>query len=447
MKTTKSILAAAAWLWAAHGALAAVSAEEAAQLGKSLTPTGAERAGNKDGTIPAWSPGWKGPDYPKNGGRYPDPYPGEKPLFFIDGKNMDQHADKLSEGTKVLLKRFPDYRLAVYTSHRTFEMPGFVEANTLKNALKAKTAQDGNAVVDALGGIPFPIPKTGNEVIWNHLYRYAGPPSVTDFEGLLWDANGNRVLAYGMSAYNEAPVYEDPDEVTDTYQVRLTVHERPARIVGDRNLSIMKTEPGANGNIMRYNYTQGQRRVRLAPEAAFDSPSTAVAGVHFFDEQSLWEGSMERFNFKLVGKKEMYIPYNTNKFNFLPIDEAFGPKHPKSEALRWELHRVWQVEAVLKPGMRHANSKKVFFVDEDRWEVSLYDSYDQAGNFFKTGYTIPLHDWANKAGGVNPVVFFDLVKGQYLAAQHMGNSKGVFRVARWPANKLTPQSLAGTGIR
>ena len=38
-------------------AVAAVSPDEAAQLGKTLTPTGAEKAGNKDGTIPEWTGG------------------------------------------------------------------------------------------------------------------------------------------------------------------------------------------------------------------------------------------------------------------------------------------------------------------------------------------------------------------------------------------------------
>ena len=41
---------------AAGSAFAAVSPEQAAELGKTLTPMGAEMAGNADGSIPAWDP-------------------------------------------------------------------------------------------------------------------------------------------------------------------------------------------------------------------------------------------------------------------------------------------------------------------------------------------------------------------------------------------------------
>ena len=47
----------------AANVMAAVSPEEAAKLGTSLTPVGAEKAGNADGSIPAWTGG-----IPKNAG-------------------------------------------------------------------------------------------------------------------------------------------------------------------------------------------------------------------------------------------------------------------------------------------------------------------------------------------------------------------------------------------
>ncbi|WP_233809924.1 DUF1329 domain-containing protein [Paraburkholderia sp. HP33-1] len=427
--------------------MAAVSADEAAHLGKDLTPSGAERAGNKDGTIPAWDADWKGPSYPKEAGRLPDPFPGEKPLYAIDSKNMSQYADKLSPGTKELLQRYPDYKMTVYPSHRTFDVPDFVNKNTLWNATHATTKDGGTSIENALGGIAFPIPKTGNEVIWNFLYRYIGSPAMYYVEGFLWDPSGHKILLYSIRDYTEAPIYDEPDTPNDTYQKRLALFDAPARQVGDQSLMLMKTTSGANGNTIDYMYTQGQRRVRLAPETAYDTPATDAASSFYCDERGLWEGSMDRFDFVLKGKKEMYIPYNANKFEFMPADEAFGPQHPKTDALRWELHRVWVVEATLKNGMRHAESKKVFYLDEDRWEISLYDAYDPTGKLFKTAYTIPIHDWENKAGGVNPVVFFDLAKGQYVAAMHFGETKGIVRIKRWPASRLTPDAMAANGIR
>src|SRR5262245_49512754 len=129
----------------AGGAFAAVSAEEAKQLGTTLTVFGAEKAGNKDGTIPAYTGGLTTPPagFNKASGIRPDPYADEKPVFSIDAKNMDQHADKLTEGTKALMKKFPSYRIDVYPTHRTVAYPELVLDATLKNAVNAKTVADG----------------------------------------------------------------------------------------------------------------------------------------------------------------------------------------------------------------------------------------------------------------------------------------------------------------
>src|SRR3954454_23477265 len=88
-------------------ARAAVSPEEANQLKTTLTPLGAEKAGNAEGTIPAWDGGytkvWEG--Y-KSGAPRPDPFASEKPVFQITAANMGQYADKLSDGAQALLQRF-----------------------------------------------------------------------------------------------------------------------------------------------------------------------------------------------------------------------------------------------------------------------------------------------------------------------------------------------------
>jgi hypothetical protein len=92
--------------------LAAVSAEEAARLGTTLTPIGAEKAGNADGSIPAWTGGQTTavPGFVP-GGHYPDPYADDRPLFTITAANAQQYRDKLSPGQLALLQRYPTWKM------------------------------------------------------------------------------------------------------------------------------------------------------------------------------------------------------------------------------------------------------------------------------------------------------------------------------------------------
>ena len=130
-------------LFGATVAHAAVTADEAAKLKTELTPLGGERAGNKDGTIPAWTGGYTTPiPGDKPGGRRGDPFKGEKPLFSITARNLGQYEEKLSDGQKALLKKDPEYRIDVYKTHRTAVAPQAVYDNTFRNATRAKLVDD-----------------------------------------------------------------------------------------------------------------------------------------------------------------------------------------------------------------------------------------------------------------------------------------------------------------
>ena len=156
-------------------AQAAVTPDEAAKLKSSLMPLGGEQAGNTDGSIPAWDGGaTKVPAGWKQGDLRPDLFPGEKPVLQITGKNADQYADKLSDGVKALLKKYPTFHLDVYPTHRTAAAPNWMYENTFKNATRAKTKDGGLSIEGAHGGVPFPIPKDAQEVMWNHLTSWNG---------------------------------------------------------------------------------------------------------------------------------------------------------------------------------------------------------------------------------------------------------------------------------
>jgi len=450
MKVKQLILSAIFAGCLASSAIAAVPANEAAELGgPRLTEFGAERAGNADGSIPEWQPDWKGPQMPPEGGMYPDPFVDEKPLFSITPGNAGQYESRLSPGTRALLERWPDYRLDVYPTHRVVDFPDWLKQATIQNATRANSTHGGEDLEGAMGGYPFPIPKTGAEVIWNHNLRYYGPPYLSRLRGYLVNPSGQRILTFELDNYTESPYHENPEAPQRYYQRRLSTYLGPPRDVGTKSLAYMPLHPQRDGTTKFWQYTQGQRRVRSAPDFSYDTPQFNTGGSIFYDEIGMWEGRLDRFDFRLVGKQEMYIPYNAYQFLFhTPIANVTGPQFANPDAVRWELHRVWVVEATIKPGMRHAQSRKVFYIDEDSWSIVLYEAYDQAGKLMRVGQGQLTYDWNTKSVPNTPVILYDLIKGQYTISMHYTDAGiGYVRVPKWANNRLTPEAIAGSGIR
>lgn len=369
--------------------MAAVSAEEAAKLGDTLTRVGAIAAGNEAGTIPAYDGGLRAapPGFKPNSGVWVDPFANEKPLFRITAQNMHEYADKLSDGQKEVLKRNPDYYMDIYPTHRTAAYPEEVLQATVRNATTCETKKDGLAVEsECRGGIPFPIPQTGNEVMWNQLLRYNdGKFGTTTSSSNTWvvDSNGGVTKTATQSTFVERPYYQADVEGRDpemAYRV-YSVTKAPARKAGELTGLNDYLDPTVKPR-RAWSYTPGQRRVKLAPEFAYDTPVASMGGLELFDELFMFSGVQDRFDFKLVGKKEMYIPYNSYKFYFNCEDQLLD-SHPNPACERWELHRVWEVEATLKPGMRHVYSKRTYYLDEDTYGAGLYDAWDQSGQLYR----------------------------------------------------------------
>jgi len=457
MKVIAYLLAAILVISVSVQAQAAVPASEAAELGgPRLTEVGAERAGNADGSIPAWQPDWKGPDMPPEGGLYPDPFADERPILSITAANAAQHEHRLTPGTLALLNRWPDYRLDVYPSHRVVDFPDWLKRASIQNATRARSVHDGEDLEGAMGGYPFPIPKTGAEVIWNHNLRYYGPPYHSRLTGYLIDPTGKRIMMYDMDNYTDSPYHDNPDEEQKFYQRRLVNYYGPPRDVGTKSLTHMTLHARQDGRSRVWQYTQGQRRVRSVPDFSYDTPMFNTGGSQFYDEIGMWEGQLDRFDFNLLGKREIYVPYNTYRYLMhTPIEEAAGSRFLNPDVLRWELHRVWVVEATLKPGVRHAQSRKVFYVDEDGWSILLYEAYDQNNALMRIIQGMTVYDWNTKSIPNTQSVLYDLIKGQYSISStpYVGPDRagyraiGYVRIPRLPNNRLTPESIAGSGIR
>ena len=434
---------------AAAAAQAGVSPQEAARLKAELTPFGAEKAGNKEGTIPAWTGGLTTPQPGfKNGGRRPDPFADEKPLLTITAANAAQHADKLSDGALAMLKKYPQsFRINIYKTHRTAAAPQWVYDNTFKNATSARF--ENGMLKGAFGGIPFPIPKDGKEAITNNELHWRAPAAQADLRGYMGTGEGRIILSvHGIADY-QMPYYlqgaEDKFEGAH-WMTRVVNIGPPIRageaITGRQNLDFDKTNT--------WVYLTGQRRVRKLPASCCDTPLPASGGVASFDEREVFSGRHDRFDWKLVGKKELYIPYNSNRLLVPTKDsDVVLPHHLNPDHLRWELHRVWVIEATLKPGARHQSPRSRYYLDEDTWVAVLGDRWDAKGQHWKMLWSIPIAMPDIPATAPAAIWGFnDLISGAWYVSGIVNERPQHYKVVP-PRDDafFTPEAMAGALMR
>ncbi len=375
-----------------QAAQAAVSAQDAARLGADLTPLGGEKAGNAAGTIPAWDGGLSSPakaGFPSfaSPGRAPDPFPNDKPLFKITPANVAQYADRLTEGDKAMLRQYKDtFFMNVYPTRRTAATPQRIADATKRNATSAQLVEGGNGFTGAVEGIPFPIPKQGVEAFWNHVVRYRadaaareiGQAAVTETGGFnMVKFHDEFYVAYSQPGAKEAEL----DNVIIYFLQEILA---PARLAG-QVLLVHETLDQQKENRRAWIYFPGQRRVQRAPNVAFDNPGTAADGLRTDDQFDMFNGSPQRYDWKLVGKKELFVPYNSYKLHWAKTkaEDVIRPLHINQELARYELHRVWVVEATLKAGQRHIYKRRTLYLDEDSWQILAVDCYDNRDQLWR----------------------------------------------------------------
>ena len=453
MKFEKAVLALAipCAVLVSTAAIAAVSAEDAAKLKTTLTPTGAERAGNKDGSIPAWeggytkvAPGWKA------GQPRPDPFAAEKPLYSITSKNADQYADKLSEVTKALFKKYPNYRIDVYPTHRTSAAPQWYYDNSFKNATRAKTTEGGYGLEGAYGGVPFPIPKDGYEAIWNHRLSWAGEEMHYPWSAWIVTAEGKRILASRAESWadNNSNRHDGSVDKWEGYYIKHKfVTLEPASKAGEGLLSWQATN---SDKTAVWQYLVGQRRVRRSPSISYDTPNFVTSGIGLFDEAFSLYGPIDRHDLKLVGKHEMIVPYNNNRSALAKVDDLITPNFLNPDLVRWELHRVWEVEATLKSGKRHVVPKRRYYLDEDSWNILLWDGWDAKGALWRGGYSLTLlaPDIPALVGNVVNWGGYNVQTGEYYMSVSTNGAPVQYEVmSHKPDSFYTPEALASEGAR
>lgn len=435
-------------------ALAKAPASEVAKLGVSLTPVGAEKAGNADGSIPAWEGGLANP--PKvEGGRYTNPFAGDKPLFEITAANASQYADKLSPGQIATLNKYPSFKMRVFPSRRSAVYPDFIYEAAKKNAGSTELIADGNGITAFDYSNPFPI-LTGSDrdkalqVMWNHIVRHRGGSFERTTVQVTPLANGGfspvrffEQLSYVSQLTDaEAAVKKDPN-VIFYFKQEITA---PARLAGNVLLA-HETLDQVKEARRAWVYNEGQRRVRRAPQVAYDGPGTASDGLRTTDNFDLFNGAPDRYDWKLVGKKEHYI--STNNFDLMSKDlkytDIVKPGHLNPDVLRYELRRVWVVEANLKPGQRHVYAKRVFFVDEDTWQISVVDHYDGRGDLWRVGEGHGVVFYDAKVPYLAAETLYDLLSGRYIALGMVNEETGYIFGLKASAEDYTPSALRRSG--
>lgn len=447
---------AAAGLLLSSAGFAAVSPQDAARLGADLTPLGGEKAGNADGSIPAWNGGLKSaadagfPNY-HSPDHYPDPFATDKPLFIITPANIAQYAAKLTEGHKALFKAYPDYRMIVYPTHRSGASPQRVYDATKRNATTAKLVPDGNGFTGAIGGTPFPIPQNGLEVYWNHVTRWRGVAAGLQIGQAPMTAGGAFTLVNFKEQFYFT--YYEPG-MTEAQLNNILVYftqetTGPARLAGEV-LLVHETIDQAKEPRRAWLYNPGQRRVRRAPNVAFDNPGTNADNLRTDDQFDVYNGSPQRYDWKLVGKKEMYVPYNAYHLQDpkLRYNDLLHKNHINQDFARYELHRVWVVDATLKPGQSHIYSRRTLYVDEDSWQILAVDCYDSRGQLWRVQEGHAMNYFNLPSLWTSLELVMDLSNGRYLALglQSEERSSYDFNI-KVTAADFQPSVLERMGIR
>ena len=430
-------------------AQAKVDPTQAARLGQDLTPLGGERAGNAAGSIPAWDGGLaKPPANYQPGMHHPDPYAADVPLYRIDSQNLARYRAQLPAGLQKLLESNPDYFMRVFPTRRSAAAPQRIYDATRFNAQNAELISGGNGVSGVAAGVPFPLPQSGQEAIWNHIMRYRG-------DQISMVTNQAAVLANG--AYNllklERDVYflygregvspQDLDNTLFYYKYKVAA---PAKLAGSA-LVVQETLDQILAIRKAWRFNRGERRVRRLPMLAYETLQPDTNGMATADQVDAYNGAPDRYEWQLLGKQEMLVPYNSYAVHQkdIPYDSILKRNTLNPELLRYELHRVWVVEADLRMGFSHPYGKRRFYLDEDSWQILAVDLYDQRGELSGLQESHPISYYDVPMFGSTVESIYDFKGGRYFVDGLDNNERMYDFKAPLTPRDFTPQALRREG--
>jgi hypothetical protein len=254
-------------------------------------------------------------------------------------------------------------------------------------------------------------------------------------------------MAFSATQKQRYPYYiaESLDELTHKYnnlleQIELP-YDAPANLVGQNVISFSYIDPYKQAQDA-WELLNGQGRVRRAPELSFDTPSSQSNGICGYDEYYGFNGSLERYDWKLLGKQEFYVPYNNNALFASNPKVALLPHCLNPDVVRWEKHRVWVVEATLHPGERNVLARRKLYVDEDTWLIKHVDAWDGNNELFHVNicYNRIEPGLPGVVYGTNTIN--NLQIDDFVATLCTWDSKPTVYVDNWPDSIYDPANMA-----
>ncbi|HLA32221.1 MAG TPA: DUF1329 domain-containing protein, partial [Pseudomonas sp.] len=347
-----------------------------------------------------------------------------------------------------LLESNPDYFMRVFPTRRSAAAPQRIYDATRFNAQNAELISGGNGVSGVAAGVPFPLPQSGQEAIWNHIMRYRG-------DQISMVTNQAAVLANG--AYNllklERDVYflygregvspQDLDNTLFYYKYKVAA---PAKLAGSA-LVVQETLDQILAIRKAWRFNRGERRVRRLPMLAYETLQPDTNGMATADQVDAYNGAPDRYEWQLLGKQEMLVPYNSYAVHQkdIPYDSILKRNTLNPELLRYELHRVWVVEADLRMGFSHPYGKRRFYLDEDSWQILAVDLYDQSGELSGLQESHPISYYDVPMFGSTVESIYDF-KGERYFVDGLDNNERMydFKAPLTPRD-FTPQALRREG--
>lgn len=368
----------------APSASAKVSEEEAARLGKDLTPLGAEVAG--EGDVPAWTGGLIGvPEgivFDPKTQHPPNPFPDDKVKYTITRENMAAYDALLTDGHKAMLKRVPGFKMNVYQSRRSCTVPAFVQEATKRNATEAELTADGEGVTGGSMGTPFPIPQSAKELMWNHRLRYV-PHKMVRYLAMAPVVDGK----YELVKYKDRRItfWTAPDhraiEARDNLQFMETrKYYAPSSLLGMIVLFHETTNSAARAS-KTWAYVPGIRRVQawLSPKAE----AAVTGGLSSVESLAGFSGAFDRYDWASRGRGVKLVPYNSYDLVHSKYGELMKRNGLNPDSVRYEPHRVWVVEAKSREGKKNLHDRRMLYLDEDTHAIVTGELYDGRGKLWR----------------------------------------------------------------
>ena len=318
--------------------------------------------------------------YDSGSGAYKDPFRDDVILFKITSDNYFDYEEYLTPGQ---IKMFTSYGstffMNVYPSKRSCAVPD--EVLDLSKTGNAKLVDNGEGIEGVVGSIPFIDASEPLHHVWNHILRYrgvdiegAGPYYIVNYRGEIFSGAGKTI------AKNYWNPFVSSDKGLQGKLMSKVTH--PPRLADAGVLVIESLNALANPR-RAWVYSPATRRVRRAPDIAYDYYSSFSQGLTTVDSFDGFNGAKDRYNWKNEGTKLKFMPYNSYDFYNTNHEEILTPLHVNQEFLRYELVKVNIVNADLKKDKRHVLPHRVMYFDFDSHNFMAEDIYDGEKNLIR----------------------------------------------------------------